>query len=468
MRLVLFFWLACGGSWNGGVRDTIVHAASNTSDEDSVGSALYLTPLIESGQLEHARNLSRVGSLGQVEDVPGYSGFLTVDAKLGSNLFFWFFPSKVEAHSAPVLIWLQGGPGSTSLFGLFTEHGPYQVAEDGTPHLRDTTWVNRFSVLYMDNPVGAGFSFTESDEGYARNLHDTSRNLFEALQQFFTLFPDYVDRDFYVGGESYGGKYAPALAYTIDTAVRPRVKINLKGIFIGNGFIDPISMMDFGDYLYQIGLVGESDAEVFRKKSKMMVKLMKNGRYLDAFNVLDPLLAGILTSPTYFKNVTGMDFYYNYLYSKRPKNYQYFDALVESPTARKALHVGNRTFTDTNKVVQNYIKGTVMASAKPYLEALIEKYKVMLYDGQLDIIVAYPLTTNFISTLQWSGAKALARAPRQIWMTPDGEDVAGYVRQVGKFTKVLVRNAGHIAPHDQPVVCLDMLVRFIEGKPFSG
>ncbi|KAG0445733.1 hypothetical protein HPB47_015465 [Ixodes persulcatus] len=176
MRLVLFFWFACGGFWNGGARDTMVHAASNTNDEDSVGSALYLTPLIESGQLEHARNLSRVGSLG-----------------------------KIEPRSAPFLLWLQGGPGSTSLFGLFTEHGPYLVAEDGTPHLRDVTWVNRFSVLYVDNPVGAGFSFTESEEGYARNLNDTSRNLFEALQQFFTLFPEYVDNDFYVGGESYGG-----------------------------------------------------------------------------------------------------------------------------------------------------------------------------------------------------------------------------------------------------------------------
>ncbi|EEC06223.1 serine carboxypeptidase, putative, partial [Ixodes scapularis] len=444
------------------------HAASNTNDEESVGSALYLTPLIESGQLEHARNLSRVGSLGQVEDVPGYSGFLTVDAELGSNLFFWFFPSKTEPRSAPFLLWLQGGPGSTSLFGLFSENGPYLVAEDGTPHLRDVTWVNKFSVLYLDNPVGAGFSFTESEEGYARNLNDTSKNLFEALQQFFTLFPEYIDNDVYVGGESYGGKYVPALAYTIDTAVQPRVKINLKGIYIGNGFIDPVSMMNFADYLYQIGLVDKSSATFIRQQTEIIVELIEDGRYLDALNVVDPLLAGIFTKPTYFKNVTGMDFYFNYLYSKRPKNYQYFDAFLESPTARKALHVGNRTFTDTSKVVQEYLKENYMASAKPYVEALIEKYKVMLYSGQLDISVAYPLTENFISTLQWSGAKALTTAPRQIWATPDGEDVAGYVKQVGNFTEVLIRNAGHMSPHDQPVVLLDMMVKFVDGKPFSG
>ncbi|KAM7315070.1 hypothetical protein ISCGN_004854 [Ixodes scapularis] len=96
-------------------------------------------------------------------------------------------------------------PGPTSLFSHFTKHGPYLVFEHDSSDLRYVTWVNRFSVLYVNKPVGAGFSFTEPEEGCACNVNDTSRNLFEALRQFVTLFPEYIDNDFYVGGESYGG-----------------------------------------------------------------------------------------------------------------------------------------------------------------------------------------------------------------------------------------------------------------------
>ncbi|CAN7942763.1 unnamed protein product, partial [Ixodes hexagonus] len=376
--------------------------------------------------------------------------------------------SQVRPDSAPVLLWLQGGPGSTSLFGLFSEHGPYFVAEDGTPKLRGVSWVNQFSVLYLDNPVGAGFSFTESDQGYAHNVTDTSGNLMEALQQFFTLFPDISLTDFYPDQHSFAGKYVPALAYAIDTAVQPRVNINLKGIAIGNGFVDPVSMVDISDYLYQIGLVDRNVAAVFQQRTNMIVRLIDDGQYLESFEILDALILGFFTNASYLKSVTGMDFFYNYLHSKRPENYQYFDSFVESPAARKAMHVGNRTFTDTSTVVREHLKGSIMVSAKPYFEALIEKYKVLVYNGQLDIIVAYPLTVNFLSTLEWSGASAFAEAPRQIWMTPNGEDVAGYVRQVGNFTEVLIRNAGHMVPHDQPVNSLDMISRFIDGRPFSS
>lgn len=109
-------------------------------------------------------------------------------------------------QTAPVVLWLQGGPGGSSLFGLFVEHGPYLVTKDITAELRPFSWARRFSMLYVDNPVGTGFSFTGREEGYARNQSDVARDLFEALQQFFTLFHEYSGNDFYVTGESYAGK----------------------------------------------------------------------------------------------------------------------------------------------------------------------------------------------------------------------------------------------------------------------
>lgn len=115
-----------------------------------------------------------------------------------------------------MVLWLQGGPGGSSLFGLFSEHGPYRVAEGGVPQLRPITWANKFSMLYVDNPVGTGFSFTKKDEGYARNQTDVGRDLLEALQQFFTLFYELAHNDFYASGESYAGAYTFCGEYRLN------------------------------------------------------------------------------------------------------------------------------------------------------------------------------------------------------------------------------------------------------------
>lgn len=427
---------------------------------------MFLTPLIEAGQLEKAKSLSRVGSLGPVEDFPSYSGYLTVNKDLDSNLFFWFFPAKENPQDAPVVLWLQGGPGGSSLFGLFSEHGPYRVVEGGVPQLRPITWANKFSMLYVDNPVGTGFSFTKKDEGYARNQTDVGRDLLEALQQFFTLFYELAHNDFYASGESYAGKYVPAIAYAIHTAIEPRVKINLKGIAIGDGMVEPASMFDYADYLYQIGLVDRHQANYIRKQCDLAVDLINHSRYLDAFRIFDALVNGDTTSPTYFKNVTGFDFYYNFLYSKEPKVLGYYNAFVQTPVVRRAIHVGDLPFNNGDSVEQHLLED-VMKSVKPWLAVLMDNYKVLVYNGQLDIIIAYPLTANMLSTIQWSGAEAFDKAPRKIWMTPGGHDVAGYVRQVGNFTEVLVRNAGHILPFDQPVAAFDMISKFINDEPFT-
>jgi vitellogenic carboxypeptidase-like protein len=91
------------------------------------------------------------------------------------------------------------------------------------------------NVIYIDNPVGTGFSFTDKEEGYAKNEIDVGNNLYEALIQFFTLFPDLQKNKFFVTGESYAGKYVPAVSHAIHKRNgNAKIKINLKGLAIGN------------------------------------------------------------------------------------------------------------------------------------------------------------------------------------------------------------------------------------------
>lgn len=149
-------------------------------------------------------------------------------------------------------MWLQGGPGGSSLFGLFVENGPLSVAPDSnSAQTRDWTWAKNYHVIYIDNPVGTGFSFTNDTLGLATNEVDVARDLFEGLQQFFTLFSELQKNEFYLTGESYAGKYLPAIGYKIHTEGKNAL-MNLQGLAIGDGLTDPETQFDYAELLYYI------------------------------------------------------------------------------------------------------------------------------------------------------------------------------------------------------------------------
>ena len=104
---------------------------------------------------------------------------------------------------APLILWLQGGPGGSSLFGLFVEHGPFYVTEQLEVRARSTAWSLPYNVLYIDQPAGTGFSFTKSELGYVTDQERVADDLYEALKQFYNLFPDPLSHDLYITGEPY-------------------------------------------------------------------------------------------------------------------------------------------------------------------------------------------------------------------------------------------------------------------------
>ena len=89
----------------------------------------------------------------------------------------------------------------------------------------------------------------------------------------------------------------------------------------------------------------------------------------------------------------------------------------------------------------------------------------MIYNGQLDVIIAWPLTESFLTSLNWSADRNYTGTQRSLWHV--GGQVAGYAKQVGNFTQVLVRNAGHMVPYDQPKWAFDLINRFTSGKNFD-
>lgn len=381
-----------------------------TEDFGDDDGPLMITPFLEAGK--DVKEIQKMAAIDHpdLKAFPGYSGFLTVNKTTNSNMFFWYFPAVSQSETSPVVLWLQGGPGASSLFGLFTENGPFEVTSSGKVKTRKYSWNQNHNLLYIDNPVGTGFSFVDKDEGYAKNEVDVGNNLYTALQQFFTLFPDLQKNEFWVTGESYAGKYVPAISHTIHKRNGgAKLKINLKGLAIGNGLCDPLHQLVYGDYLYQLGLIDTNGRDLFHEYEKKGRDCINKKDFNCAFDVFDELInMDQLPSGSLFKNMTGFSTYFNYLKQQDDGSDAPMAAFLKKSDVRKAIHVGNLTFhglDDTENKVEEHLKLDVMDSIAPYLSELLDHYRVCIYNGQLDIIVAYPLTINYLKKLPFSHAQ---------------------------------------------------------------
>ncbi|KAF9423989.1 hypothetical protein HW555_000698 [Spodoptera exigua] len=423
------------------------------------GVPLFITPYLKTGSISLAQNLSRV-SITDTIGFRSHAGFFTIDEKYNSNLYLWYFPPFSKQEGAPIIVWLQGGPGGSSLFGLFQELGPLIAKKEGFA-LRKYHWALNYHVIFIDNPVGTGFSFTDNEKAYCTNEDCIAEGLYTTLKQFYQLFPNLKKNELYLAGESYAGKYLPSFGLKIHHEnAKGKEKVNLKGIAMGNAYCDPINQLDYGNYLYQLGLIDDNALKLFLKYQGEIANQIKQENWEQADVLMDRLMDGDMTNFSYFKYYTGFDYYYNYLQSSAADDMSIFISLLQNDKVRHAVHVGGLAFNDGLKVQLNLILD-MLKSVAPAISELLSHYRIMFYNGQLDIVVAYPLTENFLRNLQFSSAAEYKNAKRMIWKVDD--DIAGYVKTAGNLTEVLVRNAGHMVPRDQPKWALNLITRFIKN-----
>jgi hypothetical protein len=217
------------------------HAAERTS----------LSPLIAQGLDVHAP--SKVGPIPGVT-LDSYAGLITTNASANAEAFFWYWPAASGNASAPVVVWMQGGPGSSSLFGCFAEMGPYRISAAGQPVPNPSAWTQEYNMVFLDNPRGTGYS---SADVLCTEWQCYGSDFDAFIRQFLTGY-GLLSNDLYITGESYGGHYVPASAYTVHTnnALGVTPLVNLKGIAVGNGFVAPLEMSGgYADIIYQAGLL---------------------------------------------------------------------------------------------------------------------------------------------------------------------------------------------------------------------
>ena len=160
--------------------------------------------------------------------VKSYAGYVDLDA--ANHLFFWLFESRQDPATSPMTLWMNGGPGSPSTgIGNLQEIGPCRITKDLKAENNPYAWNEESNLLFIDNPVGAGFSYNHLMPGSLNattslvdsnpvngiyNAHPktsvdtTEKNsaaLYRALQAISATFPALFKNDFHIWAESYGG-----------------------------------------------------------------------------------------------------------------------------------------------------------------------------------------------------------------------------------------------------------------------
>lgn len=422
--------------------------------------ALYLTPLIEKNEIEAAQRQAQVKPF--LPNVKSYSGYLTVDKVYNSNVFFWFFPKISNGTNAPLIVWLQGGPGTSSLYGLFCENGPY-VFRRGKLRQRRLSWTNFYNLLYVDVPVGTGFSFSNSSTECSVSCTEGSDHLFEVLRQFLLLFPEMQKKKLILSGESYAGKYLSTLAHTILTRNSTKPKINVWKIFITSAVISLEDVIPhYSSYLGAHGLLDEHGEDIMRQRQDLIVSHLRAKEYNEARDIFLEVLIGSTNISSLVRELTGHGNIYNLMkdsqYSNKHKHFQEF---MNKEETKIALHVEDKKFMSSNKNILMKQKD-LLKSAKGEFGIALENFSTLVCFGQFDIITSYFTHTKVIESTDWSGNWDYMQAHRQPFRKK--KHLCGYYKMAKNYTEVMIRNAGHFVAEDQPRCVLEALRAFINGQ----
>ena len=207
------------------------------------------TPALADYQLRLTLNeTGELASPNICDNVKQRAGYL--DISDDRHLFFWFFEARNDPEDAPLLLWLNGGPGCSSSTGLLMELGPCLATQGGGTKPNPHSWNTNFHNIYLDQPVDVGFSY-RSGGGGVNNSPAAAEDVWAFLQLFVKKFPQYAHK-IHLAAESYGGHYAPNIAAVIHkhnleikaaTVPTNLQVINLASVILANGLSEPKTQM---------------------------------------------------------------------------------------------------------------------------------------------------------------------------------------------------------------------------------
>ncbi|KAK5948908.1 hypothetical protein OHC33_009994 [Knufia fluminis] len=407
-------------------------------------------------------------------NVKQYSGYLD-DNEDDKHLFYWFFESRNDPKNDPVVLWLNGGPGCSSLTGLFLELGPSRIDEDLNLVFNPYSWNRNASVIFLDQPVNVGYSYSGSS---VSNTVAASKDVYALLTLFFKQFPEYAHQDFHIAGESYAGHYIPVFASEIQS--HKKTNINLKSVLIGNGLTDGLTQyesyrpMACGDGGWP-AVLDEQSCQSMDNALPRCQNLIQ-GCY-DSESVWSCVPAAIYCNNALLAPYqrTGQNVYDVRGKCKDSSNLCYpelgwISKYLNDKSVMKALGAEVDSYDSCNfDINRNFLfQGDWMKPFHRLVPGILEKIPVLIYAGDADFICNWLGNQAWSEALDWPGHKDFAKAEMKD-LRIDGEKSGrkiGEVKSHGNFTFMRIHAAGHMVPLDQPESSLEFFNRWLMKEWF--
>ncbi|KAF0927133.1 hypothetical protein E2562_030580 [Oryza meyeriana var. granulata] len=417
-------------------------------------------------------------------DFDMYAGYITVDEQAGRALFYWLQEAPAAAQPAPLVLWLNGGPGCSSVaYGASEELGAFRIRPDGaTLFLNDYRWNKVANILFLDSPAGVGFSYTNTtsdlyNSGDNRTAHDS----YKFLVKWFERFPQYKYRDFYIAGESYAGHYVPQLSQLVYRKNKDVEKpfINFKGYMVGNGVMD-----DYHDYIgtfeywWNHGIVSDDTYRLLKAScvhdsgehptpaclAALNVSTAEQGD-IDMYSLYTPTCNETSSAAARQQRQLKHGHYPWMTGSYDPCTERYSMEYYNRPEVQKALHANvtgiNYTWATCSDILNDYWRDSPRSVLPIYRELIAAGLRIWVFSGDTDAVVPLTATRYSIDALG---------LPTTISWYPwyDAIKVGGWSQVYKGLSLVTVRGAGHEVPLHRPRQAFILFEHFLQAKPMPN
>ena len=429
--------------------------------------------------IEDALRVSQPESDRRYHRLLTYASHIEITPEHNGNLFFWHYSNRHIADRERTVIWINGGPGCSSLDGALMELGPYRVKEGGKLAYNEGSWDEFANLLFVDNPVGTGFSYVDTDS-YVHELDVMADQFITFLEKWFAIFPEYEHDDLYFGGESYAGQHIPYIAQAVtkrnEAKKSDQHHWNLKGLLIGNGWISPVDhYQTYLPFAYAEGLIPGGSDPAKKIEAQVATCLAEFQRHPEQDPIDLPICEAIMSSVL---DVTkqGKDCINMYDVRLRdpscgvawPPDLKTVTPYLRRQDVLNALHVNPDKrvgWTECSGAVGSNFKPKTSKPSIRLLPGLLESgIPIVLFSGAKDLICNHLGTEQLINNMKWSGGTGFELspgvwAPKRDWTFEN--EPAGIYQEARNLTYVLFYNASHMVPFDWPRRTRDMLDRFI-------
>ncbi|KAH8793652.1 Alpha/Beta hydrolase protein [Flagelloscypha sp. PMI_526] len=423
-------------------------------------------------RLAHATSSSEPCFPGSLE----YSGY--VDTSDGKHLFFRkVISSRGQPEQSPLVLWMNGGPGSSSAHGYMYEIGPCNIASPTTTAYNPFSWTEVANVMFLDQPAGVGYSYADSGTDIVGTSEAAAQDCYHLLQSFFTAFPKYANLPLHLVGESYGGHYVPHLASLIylQNNARKSKHINLSSVIFINALLDPLiqleSSVDFvcdsarpildptGPECTSLRAFIPKGTALFKACYADELQCIAAGKFL--LEEWGYALTQLPHNPADWTK--PCDHSRGACYEQATWTEEYLN--LPHIKARLGVDLDVRFSLGNGTVAQAYLEsGDAGKRTAGLLEELIDEggVRVLVVNGDRDTLCNHIGSEKMVEGIQSHFQHEFNRTLKRPWFTHNGS-LAGSVRSAGhelsagNVTFVRVYGAGYVGPFDLASICAQKL-----------